>query len=464
MSTSSIFVVAPLLRAHQAQRSMSDSALLAAVADAAETTESQARAWVNGSPVSQASIARALLRGLGVDRDLAFAHLDEHLLLAALWCPAVGAALKDAYTASGFTCEEFASAACVSPYSVRRWEAATVTPRLENLKAALAVARLTPADLLARTTWPPSEVPSGPRPAFALWLRRSRAELGLSQGRAAAQLKVTQGAFNAWELGRSFPESTTWAALADGLTKLGAPITAEQLLLLTPAEPCDASEARTDLGAALIKARAASGFSRLAVAHLTGSTRSDIHALERGDRIPDPKLLATLAGALQLDVKPLEVMAAQLRAADIEHRTVELLVTKFAGRPDRGALVSARIEVLGLAAREAAAAIGVHRNVRSFWRTGKLAMPEHVTEPLARILGIDVAVLAARPAAPKTRRQVFAAQLLDARTRRGLKQADVATMVGVNQGDMSAFERAERMPSPRVRALLGELLDVSLAA
>jgi len=96
-------------------------------------------------------------------------------------------------------------------------------PKLESATAALARAL---RDEAVRRRWQAT----GLARAFALWLVRRRAELGLSQTELARRLGVSQPTVARWESGEHVPEIGTLVRLAETLRL-------HLVLEISPAEP-----------------------------------------------------------------------------------------------------------------------------------------------------------------------------------------------------------------------------------
>lgn len=457
-------LVSDLLRAHQGATRMSDDQLVDLLTEHMHVTDTRVRNWLTGASIATAAELRATLIALGIDRAIAARTVEAHTLLTAVWNPATGAALQTARLLRGWSEEQAATAAGVSTTTIWRWEAATVAPRPGALAVLLAALGEDATALADLGDWPPAELPIGSRPALATWLYRTRLDHGLGQVRMSCVLGVAQGTLSAWETGRSYPAPAKWARLAERATKAGMPITVEQLLLLQLPEPAQADPSTNPVGAAIATARWARRLSRAGVAHLAGVRAGEVTAWETGSGLPPATAVGPLAVALELDPEVFADMVEHARRRRLEERTEHLLTTRYPGREDRGAYAGARIAALGVRARDVAAQAGVHRNVLSFWVTGKVAMPDTAVQGLAKALGVPAAVLAARSAHARGPFDLVARSLLEARNARGWTQDQVADAIGVRQTEVSAYERGLRRPNPRVESLLEEILEVRLAA
>lgn len=461
---SSTVDVAALLTAYEADLGLTREQSVALVADTLHVSEAQATAWFSRSGAHSYE-TRALIVKFGIDREVAMRTLSPIHLLSALWSPQAGALLTLARQGSGLDEAAFVTASGVSAGSLRRWDAGAVAPRPELLRRVLDVAGVWVDDLLNGLDWPPTALPGGEPTAFALWLGRAQRGLNVSQCDLATRLGVSQAALNSYGTGRCFPAESRWTALAQRLTEVGAPISREQLMLLQPPEPADIAETASALSASLIRGRFDQGMSHAAVAHFVGDvTKAQICSWETGASVPAAEQLLRLAKTLELDASELAEHARAALEQRLDVRTAEVLQARYGGRKDRGAWVGARIAALGLRARDVADTIGVHRNHLTWWATGRTDVPSGATAKLARALRTTAPFLRSMPAEPCTPFQQQARDLVAARERAGLSQADLRQLTGMNQSELSSYERGLRTPAGRAAGLLAVFLEAPLAA
>jgi len=124
-------------------------------------------------------------------------HIAPLTLLPALWCRELGERLRLRREELGLRADDRRGQDLpFSGVSVRRWEKAHTVPKPSVLAHYLAWLRLSASDLLVYGDWPPALLPQGGLPAFAAWLKGTRAQLALSEGALAAKLRVTQPTLN----------------------------------------------------------------------------------------------------------------------------------------------------------------------------------------------------------------------------------------------------------------------------
>lgn len=441
MSSTFTPVVAHLLEASGLSTSADYKSLASDMSEHHRVDPATIRGWANGAPVTTTQHLRALVAVLPVSRRLVFDHVAPATLLPALWCPTLGDELARRRTERGLSRQDLADLAGVNAGTVRRWEDAHTIPRADQLAAVCGVLNVFAGELLAFGDWPPTVSPIGQLPAFAQWLRRTFADLEVSEYKMSQLVKVTQPTMNAWARGRVFPERSSWKRLAQTFTDLGAPLSEEQLRWMQIPErvPGPQLETRTAVARLLIQARLDRAWCREVAAQSLHIQVSTLVKWEQGKTAPHFRKWSQLIAAYGL-----------------ERRDVIDALREDAGetRNDIGAQMRYLRLTLGLSNKQVGDALDVHCNAVHRYECGYLAVPEHLHEAIAETLHVSLDQLDTWALEPDPERVAFGKRLRHLRMARGLTQAQTGELAGLRQQDVATIETGAMPVPPRLRLLL----------
>lgn len=414
----------------------------------AQVSPSRLSAWADGSATPGALHLRALLTELPIRREDLAGAIDPMVLLAALWCRRLGEHVLRERQRHNLDLPTAARVAGVSKESLRRWEKASVVPRVPGLRDLLATLGLSAEQLLPMGDWPPAETPRGNRSALGTYLRQRRMAAGLTQQALACAVGVTQASYSAWENGRTYPEPSRWRALSADLSRVEIPLTTTQLRHMQL--PQDAVPASTAVAHLLGSARVERRLARAVAAELVGVSVTTWNTWEAGTRAPHRTQWKRLRACLGLDVDGVVEALTQDR---------------FGSRRDTGTLIWGHRTLRGWTGRETGERTGIHRNRISEWELGLATCPDRATPTLARALRVPVATLRQAQVVPElaATRAERGARLREARLQAGLSQYQVAKLVQIEQSLVSAYERGRLVPPPERAAHLRRHLGANAA-
>lgn len=270
---------------------------------------------------------------------------------AIAWTARLGAHLEASRRRSGLRRLDLANQLGVSEETIRLWERGAVQPSADRLARLIAVLSL------EMPAWSAPARSASDLPPLARRLRDERDARGVTQAAIAEQIGVPQATYAGWETGRVAPSPPFHSAIAALLGLREADV---GTLCATPfvVEFSEWPAFGQFVGARRQELR----LPRAALAATVGVSQSTVVSWELGYRVPASRHLATLAGALGVDVGSLASALPRRRAASA-----------------LGELILARQRELGLRSADVAELTGTTESTVSRWVHG-------VSQPGARNL------------------------------------------------------------------------------
>lgn len=352
------------------QRLLAEMNKLTAVQDGTRT-----RLWLQGRPMTKAEHVHALITVVGLPLDRVIELVDPAYLVPALWNKEMGARLRAARHAGGYTLHAAAAAAGVNVSSLPRWERATTLPRMGQLPKLLEVLELDPLDLLSLADT------GGQRSTAGSWLsdhlRAVLRETGMTHLELGRRVGVSQPLATQWITGRSYPAPRHWPAVMRELTVAGVHVTLRDFAAHNPHDRvvetklAQVPHERAALASWLLEARLRSALTRRQVAAAVGVPARVVERWETGAALPPASQWPALRDALDLTTNQ---VAAQLA----EH--------VFANRAGGWPLLLGRAGALGMSMTDLGASIDATDSAVRMWSSGNRDVAERRIQPLATAL------------------------------------------------------------------------------
>lgn len=378
---------------------------------------------------------------LGIDKDALLELTDPHTVLGLVWGPALGEFIREHRAFE--TRHELAARCGVSAASILRWELAGTRPRnREQLTKLLAALHIDPFDALRHALWPPRATLTE-RSTLGSALLARRDSFQLTSRQAAARLDVSQGAYNAWERGRSNPEPRRWARIAEFLD-----VDVNDVGRMLAPERVD-TFGLDDTSRILVRQRRASGERRAVAAERAGLSPAQVRDFEAGRRHVQTATVPKFAAAFHLD--PFEA-ALLLEGTSRQDATF-------------GQLLRAARKSRGLHLRDAAAKLASNHNSLSLWEQDRClpvtdATRNRLLRATARTYKLPVTELRAALARTMPATDPFAAWFSDRLDTLHLTQTEAARRLGLRPQVVANWSNGRYRPGKRFAPALGKVLGV----
>ena len=217
----------------------------------------------------------------------------------------------------------------------------------------------------------------------------------------------------------------------------------------------DLSEPPTDIGRAIQRARWAAGMRQVDLAGVVGCSINVISHIERGNRYPSGELAGAIAEALHVDLRDWP----PVKRAPRERPSIP--PPSYLGEAIQRARRSA-----GLSQQELADMVGCHKVDVDHIEVGHRRQPaRELTTNIANVLKVDLAdwpdVNHPRLKALPPERPASAGEAIQrARRAAGLRQRELADLVGCGDGLISNIERGYRSPPRSLLVTVAKVLHV----
>lgn len=217
----------------------------------------------------------------------------------------------------------------------------------------------------------------------------------------------------------------------------------------------DLSEPPTDIGRAIQRARWATGMRQVDLAGIVGCSVNVISHIERGNRYPSGGLADTIAKALHVDLRNWPP------AKRSPPKRLSIPPPSYLGEAIQRARRSA-----GLSQRELADMAGCHKlDVDRIEVGHRRQPPRELTTNIANVLKVNMAdwpdVNRPKLKTPPPERPASTGEAIQrARRAAGLRQRELADLIGCGDGLISNIERGYRSPPRSLLVTLAKVLHV----
>lgn len=293
--------------------------------------------------------------------------------------------------------------------------------------------------------------PQQTAPAIGKVLRKARLAAGLRQKDLAKLISCKDITVSHIECAYRRPSRKLFATIIKAL-KL-EPDQYRGLLPQTTGP--DLSEPPTDIGRAIQRARWATGMRQVDLARIVGCSVNVISHIERGNRYPSGELADAIAEALHVDLRDWPP------AKRVSPEPPSIPPPSYLGEAIQRARRSA-----GLSQQELAHMVGCHKvDVDRIEVGHRRQPPRELTTNIANVLKVDLAdwpdTNHPRLKAPPPEGPASAGEAIQrARRAAGLRQRELADLVGCGDGLISNIERGYRSPPRSLLATVAKVLHV----